>query len=89
MAGRDFLKRQALAAAALGHVLEVSERVPGRKGSWRASCSCSWRSSDRRTQAVALGAGFHHLGQVAGDAQRNGSDTPKIVEEQHQQVSGL
>ena len=78
VAGREFLKRQARQAAALGHFLEVGERVPGRKGSWVASCTCGWRSSDRRTQGVALGAGFHHLGQVAADAPKNGK-VPRSV----------
>lgn len=85
MAGREFLVRQAQIAAQLGHELEVYHRRPERP-SWRARCSCGWESTDRRTQAVALGAGFHHAGLVVGASRRDGAttpvvarDTPKIV----------
>ena len=78
MAGREFLKRQALAAAALGHTLSVEQY--GRGGvKFRAVCSCGYSSTQRRTQALALGAGFHHAGQVAAEASRNARAMPDGV----------
>ena len=87
VAGREFLKRQARDAAALGHFLEVEQYGQGGV-KFRAVCSCGYSSTQRRSQGMALGAGFHHLGQVAGQAQRDGrslpsaapGDTPKIAE---------
>lgn len=85
MAGRDTLVRLARQGEALGHVIRILEPVPGK---FRAACSCGYSSTNRRAQALALGAGFHHLGLVAGEVSRNGgrgnppaaTDTPKITE---------
>lgn len=84
MAGREFLKRQAQIAAALGHSLEVEQYGQGGV-KFRALCSCGYASTQRRTHGLALGAAFHHAGQVVGQAQRDGrrippaaTDTPKI-----------
>jgi len=76
VAGREFLRRQVIAAAQMGHVLDLVEKVPGR---FRVVCSCGYSSTNRRSKALAISAGMHHVGQVAGDSSRNGA-TPKISE---------
>ena len=88
MAGREFLKRQAQAAAALGHLLEVEVRDrrdefpdEGQHAikHWTV-CSCGWRSRPAARAAVALASGFHHLGQVAGaNSPARTADSPKLA----------
>ena len=76
MAGREFLAEQIRRAAALGHSLELLEATPGRH---RVRCSCGYESTNRRSAALALGAGAHHAGKVAGEASRDGVSIPGSV----------
>ena len=66
-------------ASALGHASpQVVER---REGHWNFVCACGYRSTRRRTSALAQQAGIHHLRVVADAAvaRANGRSPAEII----------
>lgn len=79
---RRFLVEQALRAEQLGHKLGVETRAgagPGGRDLFWATCTCGYKSTRRNTQAMALGAAFHHIGVVERVHQANGVSLPGSV----------
>ena len=46
------------------------------RGTWRAECSCGYRSTTRMNEDLAAAAALHHVTKVIAEYRRNGLTPP-------------
>lgn len=64
-------------AHAAGHTDPALFQTPG--GRFYVTCSCGWKSTTRRTETDALGAGVHHAMLIGKSVAQNGGVSRRNV----------